>query len=37
MPWTKEKNIFGITAYLETKSFKTVSKQMQPIIIIDYY
>ena len=29
MPWTREEKVFCITTYLETKSFKTVSKQMQ--------
>ena len=31
MPWTREENIFCVITYLETKSFKTVSKEMQLI------
>ena len=26
MPWTREEKIFWVTTYLETKSFKTLSK-----------
>ena len=37
MPWTREEKIFSITTYLETKPFKTVSKKMQPIVIIMIY
>ena len=29
MPWTREKKIFGVTTYLETKSFKAVSKKLK--------
>ena len=34
MSWTREEKIFCVTTYLETKSFKTVSKEMQPINLI---
>ena len=29
MPWTKEENIFCVTTYLETKSFKTVQAKFR--------
>ena len=34
MLWTSEDKIFCVTTYLEIKSFKTISKQMQPINMI---
>ena len=37
MPWRREGKIFCITIYLETRSFKTVSKYMQPINMIMIY
>ena len=33
MLWTREEKIFCVTTYLETKSLKTFSKQMQPFNI----
>ena len=36
MPWTREEKIFCVT-YLETKSFKTVSKLIKPINMIMIY
>ena len=37
MPWTREEKIFCLTTYLETNSFKTVSKYMQPINMMMIY
>ena len=37
MPWTREDKYFVVPTYLETKSFKTVWKQMQPINMIMIY
>ena len=37
LPWTKEERIFLVTTYLETKSFKTVSKETQSINMIRIY
>ena len=37
MPLTREEKIFCITTYLETRSFKTVSKLMQPMDMIMIY
>ena len=34
MPWTREEKTFCVTTYLETKSFKIVSKYMQPVNMI---
>ena len=31
MPWKREEKIFCVTTYSETKTYKTVSKQINPI------